>query len=90
MLALGRTGLLNFINITRFNYNIDEILRIIDILHNAFNYILIRDMIIGALNNEQESINQLININLDLFNIIQTIHNDYYGNIFLTHILDNM
>jgi hypothetical protein len=90
MIALGIDGLLHFINSLRFNYNNDELIRIIEIFHNAFSYILIRDMIIGALNNDNDSHNQLIDINPDLFNIIQTIQNDYYGNIFLTNILDNM
>ena len=90
MRTLGLTGILHMINITQLNYNNDEINKIIEIFKNAFNYILIRDMIFGAINNDQTSLNQLIDIDADLFNIIQTIRNDHYGNIFLTHVLDNM
>ena len=90
MLAFGTNELLHFINISRFNYNYDELLRIIDILDNAFSYILIRDMIIDALNNNQNSFTQLNYIHPNLFNIIQTINDDQHGHIFLTNILDNM
>jgi hypothetical protein len=88
---LNQDQLIYLINITNININDNpELLRIINIFRDAFNYILIKDIINNALNNIQQGIDQLRNINVDLLNIIQSINNNNISNILLTHVLENM
>ena len=87
---LETDDLLHFINIMSFNYNNEELIRKIIILHNAFSYILIKNMIIGALNDEQDYINELYLIDPDLLNIIRSIHADDHGYYILSFIIENI
>jgi len=88
--SLNNANLASLLNIYRHIYDLNEFRRIYNIIRIAFNYILICDMIYGALNNEGNYINQLLDINLDLLNIIRNIYNDRNGRLLLTYILENM
>jgi hypothetical protein len=57
------------------------------ILSNAFTYILINEMILGAINENNDSINQLIDIHPELNNIIQIIYGNYIGRYILLRYL---
>lgn len=88
--SLNNAELVSLYDIYNHEYDLNEFRRIYNIIRIAFDYILIRDMINGALNNEGNHINQLLDINPDLFNIIRYIYNDRYGRVLLTYILENM
>lgn len=67
--------------------NIIDINNYINIFIQAFNYIFIREMIHGAIQGNNDNINELIDIHRDLNKMIQIIHGDEYGRELLRYFL---
>ena len=62
-----------------------------EIFYRAFDYILIRDIMISALNGDDSQIDTLNAIHPTFKNILNEINNNVYGgNTLLLHILNNM
>ena len=73
--------------ILSYGNNIIDINNYINIFIQAFNYIFIREMIHGAIQGNNENINELIDIHPDLNKIIQIIYGDEYGRELLRYFL---